>query len=64
MGFARIFRCHPYGTSGLDFVCESLPLNARWFTPWRYGLWQKTNLVIPKVTNNTELKLDDRSDKT
>ncbi len=49
MGFARICRCRPGGTSGLDFVCEALPPRARWFTPWRYGLWNSTNLVMPRV---------------
>jgi uncharacterized protein len=43
MGFARICRCRPGGTSGLDFVCEAIPDKARWWLPWRYGLWAKTN---------------------
>jgi hypothetical protein len=43
MGFARICRCRPGGTSGLDFVCEELPREARWFKPWRYGLWRGVN---------------------
>jgi uncharacterized protein len=43
MGFARICRCRPGGTSGLDFVCEALPGEARWYRPWRYGLWRTTN---------------------
>ncbi len=30
MGAARICRCHPYGTSGIDIVCEELPADARW----------------------------------
>ena len=46
IGFARICRCRPGGTSGLDFVCECLPERARWFTPWRYGSWRKT-LPVP-----------------
>lgn len=47
-GFARICRCRPGGTSGLDFVCEVLPPAARWWTPWRYGLWRSTNEVPSK----------------
>lgn len=43
MGFARICRCRPGGTSGLDFVCEALPPDAHWYQPWRYGLWRSTN---------------------
>jgi uncharacterized protein len=43
MAVARLFRCHPWGTSGLDFVPVSLPSTARWWVPWRYGRWRKTN---------------------
>ncbi|WP_425457186.1 membrane protein insertion efficiency factor YidD [Blastochloris sulfoviridis] len=43
MGFARLCRCTPLGTSGLDFVCERVPDKARWYVPWRYGLWRSTN---------------------
>ena len=43
MAFARFLRCHPWGTDGLDFVPETLPANARWFLPWRYGRWRGTN---------------------
>ena len=40
MTLARLLRCQPWGTSGLDFVPESLPAKARWFLPWRYGRWR------------------------
>jgi hypothetical protein len=43
MALARILRCHPWGTSGLDFVPENLPENAHWFLPWRYGRWRSVN---------------------
>ncbi|MDQ0326877.1 putative membrane protein insertion efficiency factor [Rhodopseudomonas julia] len=39
MGLARFSRCHPFGSNGLDPVPARLPDNARWYTPWRYGLW-------------------------
>jgi putative component of membrane protein insertase Oxa1/YidC/SpoIIIJ protein YidD len=39
MTLARLLRCHPFGTSGLDLVPQSLPSRARWYLPWRYGKW-------------------------
>jgi hypothetical protein len=47
MAFARILRCHPWGTSGLDFVPEKLPEHAHWFLPWRYGRWSNANETPP-----------------
>jgi putative membrane protein insertion efficiency factor len=43
MTLARLLRCHPFGTSGLDFVPPALPANARWYLPWRYGRWRSVN---------------------
>jgi putative membrane protein insertion efficiency factor len=43
MTVARLLRCHPLGTSGLDFVPAARPLGARWYLPWRYGRWRGTN---------------------
>lgn len=43
MALARICRCHPLGTSGLDFVARELPAAARWYMPWRYGRWRGVN---------------------
>lgn len=39
MGFARICRCTPFGSSGLDPVPDALPEKSAWYLPWRYGLW-------------------------
>ena len=43
MTLARLSRCHPLGTSGLDFVASALPSSSRWFLPWRYGRWRGVN---------------------
>ena len=43
MGTARICRCNPWGTSGIDIVCEEIPSDARWYLPWRYGRWRGVN---------------------
>jgi uncharacterized protein len=39
MTLARLLRCHPWGTFGIDRVPASLPIDARWYFPWRYGRW-------------------------
>jgi|GEM_PF-202606 len=43
MGLARICRCGPGGTHGIDNVLDALPAQAHWYMPWRYGLWRSTN---------------------
>jgi len=43
MTLARLLRCHPFGTHGLDFVPDALPPAAHWYLPWRYGRWHGTN---------------------
>jgi uncharacterized protein len=43
MTLARLLRCHPFGTSGLDFVPPAPPVNAHWYLPWRYGRWRSVN---------------------
>src|ERR1700761_6324305 len=43
MTLARLLRCQPFGTSGLDFVPRALPENSRWYMPWRYARWRGTN---------------------
>jgi uncharacterized protein len=45
MTLARLLRCQPWGTSGLDHVPAELPVGARWLLPWRYGKWRGVNRV-------------------
>ena len=47
MTLARLLRCQPWGTAGLDFVPHHLRGDARWWMPWPYGLWRGTNAVPP-----------------
>ena len=39
MTLARLMRCHPWGSAGLDLVPAERPAGARWYLPWRYGAW-------------------------
>jgi len=50
MTLARLLRCQPWGTSGLDFVPADLPRGARWYLPWRYGNWRGVNRVPASPT--------------
>jgi uncharacterized protein len=43
MTLARLLRCHPFGTSGIDIVPSEAPPGARWYLPWRYGRWRGVN---------------------
>ena len=42
MTLARLLRCQPWGTSGLDFVPPALPAESRRYMPWRYARWRGT----------------------
>jgi hypothetical protein len=46
MTLARLLRCHPFGTSGIDLVPSTLPRGARWYLPWRYGRWRGVNAPL------------------
>jgi uncharacterized protein len=46
MALARVLRCHPWGSEGLDFVPADLPGDAHWWAPWRYGRWRGTNEAV------------------
>jgi uncharacterized protein len=43
MTLARLLRCQPFGTSGIDLVPSTRPAGARWYLPWRYGRWRGVN---------------------
>jgi putative membrane protein insertion efficiency factor len=43
MTLARLLRCQPWGTSGIDNVPSAKPSGARWYLPWRYGRWRGVN---------------------
>jgi putative membrane protein insertion efficiency factor len=43
MTLARLLRCHPWGTSGIDNVPQARPAGAIWYLPWRYGRWRGVN---------------------
>jgi putative membrane protein insertion efficiency factor len=39
MGLARLSRCRPGGSHGVDPAPTITSSGARWFAPWRYGVW-------------------------
>ena len=43
MTLARLLRCQPWGTSGIDNVPSEPPPGAHWYLPWRYGRWRGVN---------------------
>ena len=43
MTLARLLRCQPWGTSGIDNVPSEQPPHAHWYLPWRYGRWRGVN---------------------
>lgn len=43
MTLARLLRCNPFGTSGIDNVPDKAPANASWYLPWRYARWRGVN---------------------
>ena len=37
---ARLLRCNPWGSSGLDPVPDLQEVKHPWYAPWRYGRWR------------------------
>jgi len=50
MTLARLSRCHPFGTHGIDNVPAELPAGACWYLPWRYGRWSWTSPDPPSCS--------------
>ena len=50
MTLARLLRCQPWGTSGIDNVPDTLRPSARWYLPWRYGRWRGVNSHPPNAS--------------
>jgi putative membrane protein insertion efficiency factor len=48
MTLARLLRCQPWGTSGIDAVPAALPERAHWYLPWRYARWRGTYVPAPE----------------
>jgi putative membrane protein insertion efficiency factor len=40
MTLARLQRCQPWGTSGIDRVPTEAPPGAHWYAPWRFARWR------------------------
>lgn len=47
MTLARLLRCQPFGTSGIDLVPQTTPPGACWYLPWRYARWRGVNAPPP-----------------
>jgi putative membrane protein insertion efficiency factor len=62
MTLARLLRCHPFGTHGLDFVPHVLPKRAHWWLPWRYGRWRGTNSMPPGRTEPAHTQSSTQTD--
>ncbi len=43
MTLARLLRCQPWGTSGIDNVPHAVSGNPRWYLPWRYARLRGVN---------------------
>jgi len=41
LAVARYWRCRPAGDHGFDPVPDTLPQDAYWWRPWRYGVWSR-----------------------
>jgi uncharacterized protein len=54
MGVARLCRCGPGGTSGLDPVPRDIPAAAGPMTPWRYGRWRSIEPIAGAVPDGGE----------
>ena len=51
MTLARLLRCQPFGTHGIDNVPIKLSEGGRWYLPWRYGRWSWRGLPEDEATS-------------
>ena len=49
LALARLSRCGPFGGHGFDPVPAKLSRGARWWLPWRYGVWR-----MPREEDNVD----------
>src|SRR5919199_1420287 len=54
MALARVCRCGPGGTSGIDLVPETLPPSSAWYKPWAYGRWRGVLAPSPVASDTCE----------
>lgn len=54
MALARVCRCGPFGTHGIDLVPAALPAGGAWYTPWAYGRWRGVEAPAPLVCEAVE----------
>ena len=45
LAFARMMRCHPWGSHGHDPVPEHLDASYPWWQAWRHGRWSGRHIT-------------------
>jgi len=63
MTLARLLRCQPWGTSGIDNVPLTRPPGARWYLPWRFGRWRVLGAADLRARHHRRQDQDDGHDQ-